>query len=146
MKARPEAPLIKSNLTLLAVLLACVTFSGLANAQRASVSGLVLDQSGGAGSGVKITLLNVDQGLKRETTTNESGYFTVPLLQPGHYVITAQKDGFAVSEITDVVLHVGDTRGIDVRLQLSTAPVEIQVSANNQPVETVSTSLGQVVT
>jgi len=56
--------------------------------------------------------------------------------------ITAQKDGFAVSEITDVILHIGDTRGIDVRLQLSTAPVEIRVSANNQTVETVSTSLG----
>jgi hypothetical protein len=110
------------------------------------VSGSVTDQSGGPVAVVKITLLNVDQGLKRETVTNEKGYFTVPLLQPGHYIITAQKDGFAVSEITDVVLHVGDTRGIDVRLQLSTAPIEIQVSADNQAVETVSASLGQVVT
>lgn len=118
----------------------------MANAQRAAVSGSVIDQSGGAVSAVKITLLNVDQGLKRETVTNESGYFTVPLLQPGRYLITAQKDGFAVSEITDVILHVGDTRGLDVRLQLSTAPVEIRVSADNQTVETVSTSLGQVVT
>jgi len=97
-------------------------------------------------SGVKITLLNVDQGLKRETNTNESGYFTVPLLQPGHYVITAQKDGFAVSEITDIVLHVGDVRGIQVKLQVSAAPIEVQVSATNQGVETVNTSLGQVVT
>ena len=64
----------------------------------------------------------------------------------GRYIITAQKDGFAVSEVTDVILHVGDTRGLDVRLQLSTAPVEVRVSASTQTVETVSTSLGQVVT
>ena len=112
----------------------------MANAQRAAVSGSVTDQSGAEVTAVKITLLNVDQGLKRETVTNESGYFTVPLLQPGHYVITAQKDGFAVSEITDVILHVGDTRGIDVRLQLSTAPIEIRVSASNQIVDTVSSA------
>lgn len=110
------------------------------------MSGSVVDQNGSLVSAVKITLLNVDQGLKRETATNEGGYFTVPLLQPGHYVITAQKDGFAVSEITDVVLHVGDVRGIDVRLQISAAPIEIQVSATGQSVETVSTSLGEVVT
>jgi Carboxypeptidase regulatory-like domain/TonB-dependent Receptor Plug Domain len=110
------------------------------------VSGSVTDQNGSLVPGVKITLLNVDQGLKRETTTNESGYFTVPFLQPGRYVITAQKDGFAVSEITDVILHVGDVRGIDVRLQISAAPIEIQVSANSEAVETVNTSLGQVVT
>jgi hypothetical protein len=145
-KVRPEASLIKSSLTFFTVLIACLTFAGAANAQRAAVSGSVSDQSGGDVPGVRITLLNVDQGLKRETVTNESGYFTVPLLQPGRYVITAQKDGFAVSEITDVVLHVGDTRGIEVRLQLSAAPVEIQVSANTQAVETVSTALGQVVT
>jgi hypothetical protein len=124
----------------------CLAFSGRANAQRAAVSGSVIDQNGSLVPGVKITLLNVDQGLKRETTTNDSGYFTVPFLQPGRYVITAQKDGFAVSEITDVILHVGDVRGIDVRLQISAAPIEVQVSANSQTVETVSTSLGQVVT
>jgi len=138
--------LTKSNLRLLSLLLLFLAYAGAANAQRAAVSGSVTDQSGASVAGVKITLLNVDQGLKRETTTNENGYFNVPFLQPGHYVITAQKDGFAVSEITDLVLHVGDTRGIDVRLQLSTAPVEVQVSANNQTVETVSAALGQVVT
>jgi hypothetical protein len=110
------------------------------------LSGSVSDQNSSLVAGVKITLLNVDQGLKRETSTNESGYFTIPLLLPGDYVITAQKEGFAVSEITEVLLHVGDVRGIKIRLQVSAAPVEIQVSASNESVETVNTSLGQVVT
>src|SRR5215469_16983576 len=76
--------------------------------QRATVAGVVVDQGERVVPGVQITLLNVDQGLKRDTTSNENGYYTVPLLLPGQYVITAQKDGFGVAEIHDVVLHVGD--------------------------------------
>ena len=128
------------------MLIVCLVLPRGLHAQRASLSGSVSDQSGSPVSAVKVTLLNVDQGLKRETTTNENGYFTVPLLQPGNYVVTAQKDGFAVSEITDLALHVGDVRGIQIRLQVSAAPVEIQVSANNETVETVNTALGQIVT
>ena len=138
--------MIKRNLAFLALLTVCLALPRELHAQRASLSGSVADQSGSPVSAVKVTLLNVDQGLKRETTTNENGYFTVPLLQPGNYVVTAQKDGFAVSEITDLALHVGDVRGIQIQLQLSAAPVEVQVSADNETVETVNTALGQVVT
>ncbi len=128
------------------LLVVCFGLPGLACAQRASVEGAVSDQTGGLLSGVKVTLLNLDQGLKREAVTNVSGYFSVPLLQPGQYLITAQKDGFAVAEIENVILHVGDVRGLSIKLRLSAAPVEVQVSDQSQQVETVSPSLGKVVT
>jgi len=127
-------------------LVVCVALCGLSQAQRASVEGAVSDQTGGLLSGVKVTLLNLDQGLKREAVTNESGYFSVPLLQPGQYLITAQKDGFAVAEIENVILHVGDVRGLSVKLRLSAAPVEVQVTDQSQQVETISPTLGKVVT
>lgn len=117
-----------------------------ASAQRAVLTGAVSDQTGNELSGVKVTLLNLDQGLKRDASTNEEGYFTVPLLQPGNYLVTAQKDGFAVAEIRDVVLHVGESRGLNITLVVGAAPVEVQVSGAAQPVETVSSSLGQVIT
>ena len=119
---------------------------GLANAQRATVAGAVVDQNGGAVLGVHITLLNLDQGLRRDTITNDNGYYSMPLLQPGRYLVTAQKDGFAIAEIENVTLHVGDVRGLDIRLQVSATPVQIQVSGAAEQVETVSPALGQVVT
>ena len=119
---------------------------GLAAAQRATVVGAVLDQNGGAVAGVHLTLLNLDQGLNRGTTTNDNGYYSVPLLQPGRYVVTAQKDGFAIAEIENVTLHVGDVLGLNIRLQVSATPVQIQVSGKAQQVETVSPALGDVVT
>lgn len=127
-------------------LIVVCALSAVAFAQRASIEGAVSDQTGGLLSGVKVTLLNLDQGLKRDAVTNGEGYFSVPLLQPGQYLITAQKDGFAVAEIENVVLHVGDVRGLSIRLRLSTAPVEIQVTDQSQQVETISPALGKVVT
>jgi hypothetical protein len=119
---------------------------GLANAQRATLVGTITDQAGAVVPGVKVTLLNLDQGLKREATTGENGYFTVPLLQPGRYLVTAEKSGFAVAEVKDVILHVADVHGLDIKLQVSAIPVEIQVLERTQDVETVSAALGQIVT
>jgi hypothetical protein len=115
-------------------------------AQRATLLGTVVDPHGAVVPGVKITLLNLDQGLKRETTTGSNGYYTLPLLQPGHYLVSAQKNGFAIAEVKDVLLHVEDVRTLDIKLQVGAEPVEIQVSGTSQSVETASSSLGQVVT
>ncbi len=128
------------------VLLACLALSRFAYAQRATLLGTIVDPNGAVVPGVKVTLLNLDQGLKREVLTTENGYFAVPLLQPGSYLVTAQKDGFAVSEIKDVILHVGDVRGLNIKLQIGAPPVEVRVSEKSQDVETISPSLGQVVT
>ncbi len=116
------------------------------HAQRATISGTITDQHGAVIPEVKITLLNLDQGLKRETTTNAEGLFVAPWLQPGAYVVTAQKVGFAVAELKDVLVHVGDVRGLRMVLQVGVAPVEIEVRAQDAGVETVSPALGKVVT
>jgi hypothetical protein len=123
-----------------------LTLPGLALAQRANISGTVTDQSGSVLPNVQITLLNVDQGLQREVVSNGEGAFSVPYLQPGRYVISGQKDGFAVAEIKDVVLHVGDTRSVHLELLVGASPVHIEVDGHPQSVETVSPAIGEVVT
>ncbi len=144
MRLRPRKLSIPVQVVFL--LFACLALPGSASAQRATLLGTIIDPNGAVVPGVKVTLLNLDQGLKREALTSENGYFTVPLLQPGHYLVTAQKDGFAVAEIKDVVLHVGDVRGLNIRLQVGAPAVEVHVSEKSQDVETISPSLGQVVT
>ena len=109
----------------LASLLLLAMACPLAQAQRATLSGTVCDPSGRVLSGVQITLLNLDQGLKREATTQDEGSFYVPWLQPGNYVVTAQKEGFAAAEIKDIVLHVGDSHDLHVQLQVGTPLTEI---------------------
>lgn len=113
--------------------------------QRAEITGTVLDQNGAAVTGVRLVLLNLDQGLKREVVTGNEGYFAAPFLQPGHYVITAQKSGFAAAQINDLDLHVGDIRSLQIHLQVGGERVQIHVNGQSQQVETVSPALGQVV-
>ena len=134
-------PALHFLISILAILVPTVSL-----AQRATVTGTVLDQHEASLPNVRIVLLNVDQGLQRETLTSNEGSFVMPLLQPGHYVVTAQKSGFAVAEIRDMILHVGDIRALQIHLQVGGERVQIHVNGQSQQVETVSPALGQVVT
>ena len=116
-----------------------------ATAQRASLRGTISDSTGGVLPGVSIVALNIDQGLKRETETDRSGSFSIPLLQPGNYVVSAEKDGFAILEVTDLFLHVGDARILQLVLPIAKVRVQIRVNDRTGGVETVSPTLGQVV-
>ena len=122
-------------------LLLFLALSSCAWAQRATLSGTVSDPKGGLVNDVQITLLNLDQGLKREATTNEEGTFYVPWLQPGRYVVTAQKAGFAIAEVKDIVLHVGDSHTLQVQLQVGAPLVEIEVRSILPLVDTINAAI-----
>ena len=117
-----------------------------AAAQRASLRGTISDSTGGVLPGVSIVALNTDQGLKRETETDRSGSFSIPLLQPGSYVVSAEKNGFAILEVTDLILHVGDARMLQLVLPIARVRIQIRVNDRTGGVETVNPTLGQVVT
>ena len=98
------------------IVLACA--ASPAFAQRAALTGTVTDQSGGVLSGVTITVVNADQGLKRNTTTNQQGHFAVPLLPPGSYTLAAQLAGFAPVEVQALVLNVGDVVTLNLKMEV----------------------------
>src|ERR1700674_2022524 len=60
----------------------------------AGVKGVVTDSSGALVPGAEIVVTNLDTGARRQTTTNETGVYEVPLLQPGRYTIAGHKTGF----------------------------------------------------
>src|SRR5262245_42832090 len=60
-----------------------------------SLSGTVVDESGGLVPGVTVTIRSVDTGLRREVITDTEGVFAFPLLQPSRYVLSATLQGFA---------------------------------------------------
>jgi hypothetical protein len=120
--------------------------SSFALAQRATLLGTVIDADGAVVPEVKITLLNLDQGLKREAITSGEGYYTLALLQPGRYLVAAQKEGFAIAEIKDVILHLEDVRTLNIKLQVGASLVRIQVTDQSQNAETASPTLAQIVT
>src|SRR6195256_5220131 len=76
-------------------------------AQAAQISGVITDSSGARLPGANVTIVNQDTGISRTVDTNTDGFFAVPLLQPGKYMITAKSAGFATQIRTGITLEVG---------------------------------------
>src|SRR6266508_4003907 len=99
-----------------------------AQSATATLSGTIEDQNKASIPGVLVTIENTGTTLKREATTNDDGSFTVPLLPPGRYVVTARRDGFAPVQINDVVLNVGDQKGLKIELKAGDVNAQVQVT------------------
>jgi len=57
----------------------------------ATIGGTVLDPSGAAVSGAKVTITNTDRNqVIREVTTETAGTYTAPLLPIGHYSVKVE--------------------------------------------------------
>jgi len=83
---------ISIRFLLVAVLVFVIAASTFA--QTAQVTGCISDQAGAVIPAPKITATNIDTGISREAVSNEEGYFTLPLLNPGEYRVAVKKEGF----------------------------------------------------
>src|SRR5580658_8066053 len=70
-------------------------FAMLAQNPRGSLRGTVQDTSGGRISSAKIVVLALESALRRETTANDRGDFSIDDLVPGNYRLTVTASGFA---------------------------------------------------
>ena len=60
-----------------------------------AISGACTDKSGAALPGVSVAVTNIATGQARTVTSRPDGLYSVPLLQPGTYKVTASLQGFA---------------------------------------------------
>src|SRR5262249_12259078 len=81
-----------------AIAMVVCLFSVLALAQRetGTISGTVTDSTGAVVSTGKITVKSTTTGTVRVASTNPSGLYSVPDLQPGVYEVTVEAAGFSV--------------------------------------------------
>jgi hypothetical protein len=93
---------------LAALLLGCA--AARAQSPAATLGGTVLDEN----AAVEITVLSLSTAVQRHATTGGEGAFVVPLLPPGRYTLTAQRDGFATLEVRNIVLNVGDRQALRI--------------------------------
>ncbi len=119
--------------------------AGFALAQQAELTGRITDATGSVIPGVKVTVTNIDTGVVRDTTTNSLGYYTVPLLQPGNYRITAAKEGFQTREQTGIVLQVDQQATLDFSLPVGQLTQQVSVDAAAPLLDSVEASVGQVI-
>lgn len=108
-----------------------------------SLTGLVTDPTGAVVPSASIELNNLDNGSKREVTSDSNGAYSVPQLAPGNYRIIAKKSGFSDVSIQGVRLLVNTPATINLTFEKigSTATI-VEVAANAVQVNTTDATLG----
>src|SRR5438477_3091254 len=129
---------------LLAALCAFASASAVAQSATATLSGTVEDQNRAVVPGASVTAVNTGTTLKRRTTTNSSGDYTIPLLPPGTYVVRVEAQGFAPVRVDNVVLNVGDQKALQIQLKAGDVNATVQV-LNEAPLINESPAVGTVI-
>lgn len=129
-------------------LLTLVVLTGArVNAQefRGSIAGRVIEASGAAVNNANVNIVNIATNSVTNTTTNESGSFTVLYLTPGRYRVTVEATGFKKSVRQDLEVRVGDKLELDVQLEVGAVTDTVSVTSDAPLLETNSASAGQVI-
>src|SRR5579872_7436266 len=116
-----------------------------AQVDRAVLEGTVSDPSGGVIVGANVKVVAVDTGLSEEQQTNSKGYYRFPGLGVGRYTVTTAGKGFKTKQVEDVVLRVGQTRTLDVRLGVGAINEVIDVKASAEPADRTSAEASTVI-
>src|SRR5256712_9627557 len=114
----------------------------LAQTGTTSLRGTILDKSGAAIVGAKVTLSNSQQGFERTVLSGESGAYEFPGLAPGAYSLRVEKEDFQKYELSNVQLLVNTPATQTVTLQLGLSTQTVEVSASAEALNTTDASLG----
>src|SRR2546428_373938 len=103
---------------------------------KASMQGTITDAKGGAVAGAKVTIVNQETGVSRDTVSAEEGFYRIALLPPGKYTVTVEATGFKKSVTKDVVVEAEQPRGFDVPLQVGAVQESVTVTASTEALQT----------
>lgn len=112
----------------------------------ASFSGTVTDKTGSVIVGAIVKATAQGTGITRETKTDDTGHYLVPLLPVGDYTIRVDSQGFQSAEQKDLRLQVEEHREVNFTLSPASVTSAVEVSATEVAVETTNPTLGQVIT
>src|SRR6202047_3097289 len=94
------------------------TYTASGQAVFGSILGTVTDAQGNAVSGAKVTVTSISKSSTFETTSNESGNFTVTHLIPDDYKVAVEAAGFKAYSVERVTVTADSSQTIDVPLQV----------------------------
>jgi hypothetical protein len=121
------------NFRMLLVGLLVLLGSISAFAQTSAIAGTVTDSAGAVVNGAQVSVKNVGTGQAHTVTTSGTGTYSITSLPVGVYEITVTKDGFKTFRVPDAQLTVGQTMGVNVKLEPGVVTEEIQVKADQLP-------------
>ncbi|WP_133407502.1 TonB-dependent receptor [Parashewanella tropica] len=110
-----------------------------ANNVDGTLQGKVVTQSSNSAlAGVILIVTNKENGYKKELVADSKGVFNLSNIPVGKYDIRVEKEGYKTSVINDVIIGIGQTSQLDIRLESGDDIEVIQVTGSR--IATVDTS------
>src|SRR6266852_3127131 len=111
----------------------------------ATLSGTVMDQSGGVVPQAAISIKNIATGITRSSTTSTAGFYSAPNLLSGTYEIRAAAQGFSTEVQTGIKLTVGEQQILNFTLQVGQMTQTVEVTTEAPTVQLASSAISAVV-
>jgi hypothetical protein len=111
--------------------------------ETGTITGLVIDTTGGAVGGAAVTVLNPRTGFERVFKTNADGTYSVPFLPPGQYDVTVEKEGFRTESRIAIPIEVQHTVRADFVLSVGGVKQTVEVKANAIQLEAENPTVGE---
>lgn len=130
-----------SGALLIALLLSLTSFAQTLD--TAAIRGQVLDANGAAIAGAAVAVVNQLTGLKRETSADGRGYYTIAGLPlTGQYSLTVTKTGFATETREGMELRAGETATLNITLSPAGANSSMTILGTIEGVRSDTPQLG----
>jgi hypothetical protein len=110
--------------------------TSLGQAVFGSIIGTVTDPQGNAVAGAKVTVTSLTKSFTFDTTTNESGNYSVTHLIPDTYKIRVESTGFKVSDIPNVGVSADAAASVDIQLQVGAVTQTVEVTGEVPQLQT----------
>src|SRR5712691_3180386 len=125
---------MRGQTTLGCILVGCLVFwfcAGTASGQAVygSIIGTVADPQGNAIAGAKITVISVTKATSYESTSNESGNYSVTHLISDDYKLKVESPGFKSYEIPSVRVDADVAIKVDAQLQVGAVTQTVEVTS-----------------
>ena len=129
--------------------LGAVLFSASLLGQDATgkITGIVTDPSGAVVANAVVTVTNLGTNVAKQTLSDASGFYQVPLLPIGRYKVTATAAGFEkVMMVPQNALEINQTMRVDIQLPVGKLSDTVTVESEANLVETENATVGATVT
>ncbi len=125
------------SLLLLLTLSLSVSFGQMT---RGTLLGTVTDLSGAVVPNVMVKATNTETSISKETSTNESGIFRLPAVEPGIYELDFTKEGFATRKAARIEVRTAQEVTVNPTLELAAVSSQVQVVEGVAGVELAKSS------
>lgn len=136
---------MKHFLVALGTLFLFVSGTAIAQSDRGSIAGTVVDSSGAAVGGATVVLKGVATGSTYRTVTTPEGVYRIGDVAIGRYDVTVTVAGFKSSVQTGVQVQINTVTALNVTLQPGDVKEEVTVISDAPTIQTESSDIGTVV-